>query len=56
MFVVLIGLPVQMWITIPLHIATFIVLALLCHGELARNRPGIGHLTEFYCGWPPVVF
>jgi spermidine synthase len=48
MFVVLISLPVPMWITIPLHIAAFTVLALLCHGELARNRPGIGHLTEFY--------
>lgn len=48
MFVVLISLPVPMWITIPLHIAAFTVLALLCHGELARNRPGVRHLTEFY--------
>jgi len=48
MFVVLIGLPVPTWITIPLHIGAFTVLALLCHGELARNRPGVRHLTEFY--------
>ncbi|HVQ14328.1 MAG TPA: fused MFS/spermidine synthase, partial [Vicinamibacterales bacterium] len=48
MFVVLIGLPVPTWITIPLHMAAFTVLALLCHGELARNRPGVRHLTEFY--------
>jgi hypothetical protein len=48
MFVVLIGLPVPTWITIPLHIVAFTVLALLCHGELARNRPGVRHLTEFY--------
>jgi hypothetical protein len=48
MFVVLIGLPVPTWIAIPLHIAAFTVLALLCHGELARNRPGVRHLTEFY--------
>src|SRR5262245_56276911 len=48
MFVVLISLPVPMWITIPLHITAFTVLALLCHGELARNRPGVRHLTEFY--------
>ena len=48
MFVILISLPVPMWITIPLHIAAFSVLALLCHGELARTRPGVRHLTEFY--------
>jgi hypothetical protein len=47
-FVVLIGFPLPLWITVPLHIATFTVLALLCHGELARNRPGLRHLTEFY--------
>ncbi len=47
-FVVLVGLPVPLWITIPLHIAAFSTLALLCHGELARNRPGVHYLTEFY--------
>ena len=47
-FIVLVGLPMLLWITIPLHIAAFSVLALLCHGELARNRPGVQHLTEFY--------
>ena len=43
-----VGLPLALWISIPLHIAAFVVLALLCHGELARNRPGVRHLTEFY--------
>ena len=48
MFVVLVSIPVPLWITIPLHIGAFTVLALLCHGELARKRPGVRHLTEFY--------
>ena len=47
-FIVLIGIPLQIWLTVPLHVAAFSVLALLCHGELARNRPGVRHLTEFY--------
>jgi hypothetical protein len=36
------------WLLLPLHLATFFVLALLCHGELARRRPPAGRLTEFY--------
>lgn len=31
-----------------LHLVTFFVLALSCHGELARDRPPAPHLTEFY--------
>ena len=27
---------------------TFTIVALLCHGELARSRPPVAHLTEFY--------
>ncbi len=30
------------------HLAAFFVLAMVCHGELARRRPEAGHLTEFY--------
>lgn len=40
--------PVPLWVTVPMHLAAFSVLALLCHGELARDRPGVRHLTEFY--------
>ncbi len=47
-FVLLISLPLPIWITIPLHITGFSVLSLLCHAELARSRPGVQHLTEFY--------
>lgn len=31
-----------------LHLAGFFVVSLVCHGELARDRPGVGQLTQFY--------
>ena len=31
-----------------LHMATFFVVAMLCHGELARSRPSTRYLTNFY--------
>src|SRR5262245_9127120 len=31
-----------------LHVTTFFVTAMVCHGELARRRPAAGHLTAFY--------
>ncbi|MEK7953987.1 fused MFS/spermidine synthase [Luteolibacter soli] len=31
-----------------LHLAGFFVAALVCHGELAKDRPGAESLTEFY--------
>jgi hypothetical protein len=31
-----------------LHLAVFFVVALVCHGELARRRPSAEYLTEFY--------
>jgi hypothetical protein len=37
-----------LWIAVPIHLLAFTVLAMLCHGELARDRPGVQHLTEFY--------
>src|SRR5262249_19452981 len=33
---------------IPTHLVAFFVIALACHGELAPERPGALHLTEFY--------
>src|SRR5262249_34498035 len=33
---------------IPLHLLVFVAAALLCHGELAHDRPLSSHLTEFY--------
>lgn len=31
-----------------LHLVTFFVAAMVCHGEIARDRPSTQHLTEFY--------
>ncbi|HEV2948382.1 MAG TPA: fused MFS/spermidine synthase [Gemmataceae bacterium] len=33
---------------IPVHLGVFFVVAMACHGELARTRPSPLHLTEFY--------
>ena len=30
------------------HLAVFFVTAMVCHGELARTRPAVARLTEFY--------
>jgi len=32
----------------PMHLAAFFLTALVCHGELAKDRPSVAHLTEFY--------
>ncbi|MDQ4071329.1 MAG: fused MFS/spermidine synthase [Actinomycetota bacterium] len=37
-----------LWLLIPLHLTGFLVAALVCHGELARDRPAVRSLTEFY--------
>ncbi len=36
------------WLVAPVHIAAFTLAALLCHCELARQRPSPAQLTEFY--------
>ena len=33
---------------LPLHLAVFFIITLMCHGELVRRRPGPAFLTEFY--------
>ena len=38
----------SLMILLSLHLLTFTIVALLCHGELARSRPPVAHLTEFY--------
>ena len=37
-----------LWLVMPLHLLSFGVVALVCHGELARDRPAAGELTSFY--------
>ncbi|MGH9938537.1 MAG: spermidine synthase, partial [Blastocatellia bacterium] len=36
------------WLVAPLHLLFFFVAALVCHRQLADDRPGAGRLTEFY--------
>lgn len=36
------------WPSLALHLTAFLWGTLLCHGELARDRPSPSHLTEFY--------
>jgi len=36
------------WLLIPLHVLTFFVTAMVCHGALAQDRPAPNRLTEFY--------
>lgn len=33
---------------VPLNLAVFFALCMVCHGELARDRPAASQLTEFY--------
>jgi hypothetical protein len=33
---------------IPIHLVTFFIVAMVCHGELAQDRPQPQQLTEFY--------
>jgi spermidine synthase len=35
-------------LVIAIHLLVFFVIALVCHGELARRRPPVVHLTAFY--------
>jgi len=36
------------WAVFPLYLTTLFAVALVCHGELARSRPQVSRLTEFY--------
>jgi hypothetical protein len=46
--IVLLSFTTQGIWALPLHLAAFFVTALVGHGELARTRPAVRHLTEFY--------
>ena len=37
-----------LWWLMPLHLLVFFVAAMVCHGELAKDRPPTAFLTEFY--------
>lgn len=41
------GMHLQL-VFLPIHLVTFFLVAMVCHGELARRRPGPRRLTAFY--------
>jgi hypothetical protein len=45
---VLLGGGGPFWLLAVLHFGAFFLGALLCHGELAADRPSASHVTEFY--------
>src|SRR5262249_18148882 len=47
-FLMLSEFPLRIWGKILLHLAVLFVAAMVCHGELARDRPPPRHLTEFF--------
>ena len=42
------GLKITIGWSLGLHLATLFVVAMVCHGELARDRPTANHLTGYY--------
>jgi hypothetical protein len=36
------------WFAIPMHLAFFFAACMVCHGQLANDRPSSHHVTEFY--------
>ncbi len=38
----------SLWLNIGLHLLTLFVVSMVCHGELAADRPEPKHLTEFF--------
>ena len=36
------------WLVLLMHLTTFFLAAMMCHGELARRRPAAEHLTDFF--------
>jgi hypothetical protein len=47
-FVMLSGVSTGIGVTLILHLLTFFATALMCHYELARDRPSAKYLTEFF--------
>ena len=40
--------PAKFGLVVLLHMVTFFIVAMVCHGELAHDRPSPKHLTNFY--------
>ncbi|MFB3789067.1 MAG: fused MFS/spermidine synthase [bacterium] len=42
------GGKIPLLVNLPLHLFAFFMIAMMCHGQLAKSRPAPVHLTEFY--------
>jgi hypothetical protein len=42
------GADTVLWLVMPVHLLAFFVAAMVCHGELARDRPAATSLTGYY--------
>ena len=47
-FLLLVGVTEPVGLLLALHLVALAVTGLVCHGQLARDRPPTRHLTEFY--------
>jgi hypothetical protein len=47
-FLMVTGFSHRLAVVVPVHLLTFFVATMVCHGELARTRPPTQYLTEFY--------
>ena len=47
-FLMVSGFYLRAWVGVLWHLGLLLVVALACHGKLARARPPSAHLTEFY--------
>lgn len=47
-FILISGVKPGTGVELLLHLATFFAVALMCHYELARDRPSVQYLTEFF--------
>jgi spermidine synthase len=46
--ILLLELRGPLWLVVPIHLAGFFAVAVVCHGRLAQDRPPAQRLTEFY--------
>lgn len=47
-FLIILRVTGPIGVVLPVHLLVFFLAALLCHRELADDRPPAVHLTEFY--------
>jgi len=48
LFFILSNITPPLWVNCVIHLGTFFITAMVCHGELAASRPSTKYLTEFY--------